>query len=82
MFRIIWVVKNNPIFSYVWHVLKAWYLHAMEKIKDVEVQQITFHGLHDVMYMSIEPKENIETFKKRRRMKVVESFEHHSLGDS
>jgi hypothetical protein len=36
----------------------------MEKIKDVEVQQIILHDLHDVMYMSIEPKENIETFKE------------------
>jgi hypothetical protein len=54
----------------------------MEKIKDVEVQQKTFHDLHDVMYMSIEPKENIETLKKRGRMKVIESFEHHSFGDS
>jgi hypothetical protein len=35
----------------------------MEKIKDVEVQWIILHDLHDVMYMSIKPKENIETFK-------------------
>ncbi len=82
MLRIFWVTNNIPIFPYAWHVLKAWHLHVMEKIKDVEVQRITFHDLHDVMYMSIEPKENIETFKKRGKMKVIESFEHHSLGDS
>jgi len=64
MLRIFWVTNNIPIFPYAWHVLKAWHLHVMEKIKDVEVQRITFHDLHDVMYMSIEPKENIETFKK------------------
>jgi hypothetical protein len=36
----------------------------MEKIKDVEVRQIILHDLHDVMYISIKPKENIETFKE------------------
>jgi len=51
----------------------------MEKIKDVEVWQIILHDLHDVMYMSIEPKENIETFKEWERMKVLQSFEQHSL---
>jgi hypothetical protein len=47
----------------------------MEKIKDVEVWWMIFHDLHDVMYMSIEPKENIETFKKQGRMKVLQNFE-------
>ncbi len=38
--------------------------------------------MHDVMYMSIKPKENIETFKKQGRMKALKSFEQHNLGDS
>jgi hypothetical protein len=43
MLRIVWVTKNNPIFLYAWHVLKAWRLHAMEKIKDVEFQWTILH---------------------------------------
>jgi hypothetical protein len=38
--------------------------------------------MHDVMYMSIKPKENIETFKEQEIMKVLKSFEQHNLGDS
>jgi len=73
MLRIVWAMKN--IFFCACHVLKAWCLRTMEKIKDVEVWRIILHDLHDVMYMSIEPKENIDTFKKWRRMKVLQSFE-------
>jgi hypothetical protein len=36
----------------------------MEKVKDVEIQQIIFYDLHDLMYMPIKPKENIETLKE------------------
>jgi hypothetical protein len=31
--------------------------------------------------MSIKSKENNETFKEQGRMKVLQSFEQHSLGD-
>jgi hypothetical protein len=54
----------------------------MEKIKDVKVQWIILHDLHDVMYISIELKENIETFKEQGKMKVLQSFEQHSPNDS
>jgi hypothetical protein len=54
----------------------------MENIKDVKVQWIILHDLHDVLYMSIEPKENIETFKEWGKMKVLESFEQHNHSDS
>jgi uncharacterized protein YydD (DUF2326 family) len=64
MFKIIWAKKNIPIFLCAWHVFKAQCLCTMEKIKDLEVQRRIIHGLHDVMYMSIKPKENIETFKE------------------
>jgi hypothetical protein len=36
MLRIVWAMENILIFLCVWHILKAWHLHAMEKIKDVE----------------------------------------------
>jgi hypothetical protein len=51
----------------------------MEKIKDVEVQWIILHDLHDVMYMSIKPKENIETFKEQERLKVLQSLNNIAL---
>jgi len=37
--------------------------------------------MHDVMYMSIKPKENIETFKEQGIMKALKSVEQHNLGD-
>jgi hypothetical protein len=64
MLGIVWAVENILIFLCAWHVLKAWCLCAMENIKDVKVQKIILHDLNDVMYISIEHKENIETFKE------------------
>jgi hypothetical protein len=53
----------------------------MEKFKDLEIWQINFRDLHDVMYMSIKPKENNETFKEQGRMKVLQSWEQHNSSD-
>jgi hypothetical protein len=64
-----------PIFLYAWHVLKAWCLRPIEKIKDKKVRLAIFDGFHKVMYMSINPYENIESFKDCGRKKVVENFE-------
>jgi len=47
----------------------------LEKIKDKEMQLAILDGLHKVMYMSINPYENIESFKDCGRKKVVESSE-------
>ncbi len=58
-----------PIFLYAWHVLKAWCLRLMEKIKDKEVWLTILDGLHKVMYMSINPYESIESFKDHGRKK-------------
>jgi hypothetical protein len=69
MLRIVWTTKNILILLCAWHVLKAWHLHKMEKTKDVEVRRMIIHDLHDVMYMSIKPKENIENNKGE--MKVL-----------
>jgi hypothetical protein len=40
----------------------------MEKIENVEIQQAI---LHDVMFMSIELEEHIETFKEWGKIKVL-----------
>jgi hypothetical protein len=40
-----------PIYFYTWHVLKAWCLRLMEKIKNNEMQHPILDDLHIVMYM-------------------------------
>jgi len=54
----------------------------MEKIKDNEVQRAILNDLHTVMYMPIEPSENIEAFMTCGRNKIIESFTQHLPGDS
>jgi hypothetical protein len=54
----------------------------MEKIKDNEVQGVILDDLHTVMYMPIEPSENIEAFMTCVRNKIIESFTQHLLSDS
>jgi len=71
-----------PIYLWAWHILKAWWLHLMEKIKDNEVQRAILNDLHTVMYMPIEPSENIEAFMTCGRNKIIESFTQHLPGDS
>jgi hypothetical protein len=54
----------------------------MEKIKNNGVQRAILNDFHIVMYMPIEPSENIETFMSRGRNKIIESFTQYLLGDS
>jgi hypothetical protein len=77
-----WDDNQMPIYLYVWHVLKAWCLHLMEKIKNNEVQRAILNDLHTIMYMPIEPSESIETFMTHGRNKIIESFIQHLPGDS
>jgi hypothetical protein len=56
-------------------MLKAWHLHSMEKIKDSEVRCVILDCLHMVMFMSINPNENIDDFKERGKERVVEIFD-------
>jgi hypothetical protein len=46
----------------------------MEKIKDNEMRRAILDDLHTVMYMPIEPSENIEAFMTHGRNKIIESF--------
>jgi len=55
MVRIVWGNDQVPIYLCLWHVLKAWCLRSMEKIKDNEVQRVILDDLHTIMYMPIEP---------------------------
>jgi hypothetical protein len=69
------------IYLYCWHVLKAWRLCGIEKIKDVEVRGGILQDLHDVMYMSINHGETIDDFKEHGRVAVKEIFHRHRPGD-
>ncbi len=82
MVRIVWGNDQVPIYLCVWHVLKAWRLRSMEKIKDNEMRHAILDDLHTVMYMPIEPSESIEAFMTRGRNKIIESFTQHLPSDS
>ncbi len=71
-----------PIYLCAWHVLKAWRLRSMEKIKNNEMRRAILDDLHNVMYMPIEPSESIETFMTHGKNKIIESFTQHLLIDS
>jgi hypothetical protein len=82
MVRIVWGDDQMSIYLCAWHVLKAWHLHSMEKIKDNEMRLVILDNFHTVMYMPIEPNENIKAFMTRGRNKIIESFTQHLPGDS
>ncbi len=75
-----WGQNHVLIFLYAWHVLKAWCLCSMEKIKDSKVKHVVIDHLHMVMFMSINPNETIDDFKACGREMVVESFDNLQLG--
>ncbi len=77
MVRIVWDDNQVPIYLYVWHVLKAWCLHSMEKIKDNEMQRAILDHIHTVMYMPIEPNESIKAFMIHGKNKTIETFTQH-----
>jgi hypothetical protein len=68
LIRVVWGMDKVPIYLCCWHVIKAWHLCGIEKIKDVEVWGGILQDLHDVMYMSINHRETIDDFKKRGRV--------------
>jgi Na+/glutamate symporter len=65
-----WSTNHVPIC--VWHVLKAWCLLSMEKIKDAKMRCAIFNCFYLVMFMSINLGETIELFKACGREKVME----------
>jgi hypothetical protein len=81
MVKIMWGDDQMPIYLYVWHVLKAWHFHLMEKIIDNGVQCVILDNFHTITYMPIEPGEIIEAFMIRGRNKIIENFTQHLLSD-
>jgi len=82
MVRIVWGNDQVPIYLCAWHVLKAWYLHSMEKIKNNEVQRVILDDLQIVIYMSIKSSESIEAFMTHEKNNIIESFTQHLPSDS
>ncbi len=82
MVRIMWGNDQVPIYLCAWHVLKAWRLCSMEKIKDNEMRRAILDNLHTIMYMPIELNESIEAFMTCGRNKITESFTQHLSSDS
>ncbi len=54
----------------------------MKKIKDSEVHHVVLNDLHAIMYMPIEPGENIDALKFRGRNKIIEIFTQHLANNS
>jgi hypothetical protein len=71
----VWVQNLVPIFFYAWHVLKAWHLHSMEKIKHSDVRHVVLYCLHVVMFMSINLDEIVNDFKAHGKELMMESFD-------
>jgi hypothetical protein len=82
MVRILWGDDQVPIYLCAWHVLKAWCLRSMEKIKDNEMQRVILDDLHTVMYMPNEPNESIKAFMTHGRNKIIKSFTQNLSDDS
>jgi hypothetical protein len=78
----VWGEDQVPIYLCAWHILKAWRLCSMEKIKDNGVQRVILDDLHTIMYMPIELNESIEAFMTRGKNKIIESFTQHLPDDS
>ncbi len=81
MIRMVWGKDQVPIYFCAWHILKAWRLCSMEKIKDNGVWHVIYYDFQIIMYMLIEPGENIETFMICGRNKIIENFTQHLPGD-
>ncbi len=64
-----------PIYLCAWHVLKAWRIHALEKIKDVVIRLAISGDLHPILYVMIDLGKNIKDFKAHGTKKVMANFE-------
>ncbi len=82
MVKIVWGDDQVPIYLCAWHVLKAWCLRLMEKIKDNDMRHEILDDLHSILYMPIEPSESIEAFMTCGRIKIIENFTQRLSNDS
>ncbi len=64
-----------PIYLCAWHVLKAWWVHALKKIKDVVMRLAILDDMHAILYVMIDLGKNIKDFKAHGKEKVMANFE-------
>jgi hypothetical protein len=65
-----------PIYLCAWHVLKAWWVCALNKIKDVVMHQVILDYLHAILYVMINLGKNIkDNFKENGKKKIMANFE-------
>jgi len=64
-----------PIYICAWHVLKAWWVCALKKIKDVVVRWAILDNLHVILYVMTNLGKNINDFKAHGKEKVMANFE-------
>jgi hypothetical protein len=64
-----------PIYLCAWHVLKAWRVCALKKIKDVVVHKAIFNNFHVILYVMINLGKNNKDFKAHDKEKVMANFE-------
>jgi hypothetical protein len=77
----VWGENEVPIYLCAWHVLEAWHLWSMEKMKDIEVCHAVLDDLHTIMYIPIELGENIDAFKSHMKNKIIKNFTQHLASD-
>ncbi len=64
-----------PIYVCAQHVLKAWQVRALKKIKDVVVRLAILDDLYVILYVMIDLGKNIKDFKAHGKKKVMANFE-------
>jgi hypothetical protein len=64
-----------PIYLCAWHVIKAWHVYALEKIKDATMCWTILDEFHVILYAMINLGKNIKNFKARGKEKVMANFE-------
>ncbi len=72
-----------PIYLCAWHVLKAWQVYALEKIKDVVVCWAILDDCHVILYAMSNLGKNIKDFKacgKRRSWPILNNIRQKMLG--
>ncbi len=81
MLRIVWATKKHPYLPLCMACIKGMALVCNGENFKCWGLTINLSWPNDVIYMFIKPNKNIETFKEQKRMKVLQSFKQHNLGD-
>jgi hypothetical protein len=78
----VWGENQIPIYLWAWHVLKAWHLCSMEKIKNNEGRCVILDDLHIIMYMPMNQMKTLKLLWIMIKARVIQSFTQHLPSDS